>query len=543
MATMRYQLTLPAMLERGERFFPGREIVSRTASGIFRYTYRDLGQRVRRLASALAALGVRKGDRVATLAWNQHRHLEAYFAIPSIGAVYHTLNLRLPPAHLAHIVNHAEDRIILVDADLVPLLESIAPELKTVTHYVVMSDGDLPATGLPNVASYEQLVSSASPMLRWPELDEWDPAGLCFSSATTGMPKGVTFTHRALWLHGLALSLADTVAVSQQDTILPIVPMFHVNAWGLPFSGVWMGAKLVLPGPRPDARAYCELIQNEKVTLAAGVPSVWVAVLALLEQEAFDLSSLNRVLCGGSAAPRAVIEGMEKRLGVRFIHAYGMTEAAPLTHVCSLKPHMAAWDDDRRYAVKVRQGLLAPGLEMRVVGGDGGDVPWDGTTMGEVWLRGPWIADEYYRDPRTADTFQNGWYRTGDVATVDPEGYLGIVDRMKDVIKSGGEWISSVDLENAIIAHPAVAEASVVGVAHPKWQERPLACVVAKAGRTVTKEDILDHLKGRFPSWWTPDDVVFIDEVPKTSVGKYDKKVLRERYANHLLEPKTERTR
>ncbi len=543
MTTMRYQLTLPAMLERAEQLFPEREIVSRTASGIFRYTYRAYGQRVRRLASALQALGVRKGDRVATLAWNSNRHLEAYFAIPSSGAVYHTLNLRLPPAHLAHIINHASDRVILVDPDLVPLLEAIAPDLETVEHYVVMSDGDIPPSRLPHVSSYEALVASAEPVQRWPELDEWDPAGMCFSSATTGLPKGVTFTHRALWLHSLAMSLADTVAVSQRDTIMPVVPMFHVNAWGLPFSGVWMGAKMVLPGPRPDPRVYCELIQNEKVTLAAGVPSVWMAVLALLEKETFDLSSVTRVLCGGSAAPRALIEAVEKRLGVPFMHAYGMTEATPLTHVCNLKSHMAEWPDDRRFAVKVRQGLLSPGLEMRVVSPAGDGVPWDGATMGEVWLRGPWVADEYYRDPRTAETFQDGWYRTGDVATVDPQGYLGIVDRMKDVIKSGGEWISSVDLENAIMAHPAVAEASVVGVEHPKWQERPLACVVAKAGRTVTKEEILEHLRGRFPSWWMPDEVVFIAEVPKTSVGKFDKKVLREQYARRLVEQDTPSTR
>ena len=541
MATMRYQLTLPAMLDRGERFFPRQEIVSRTDAGVFRYTFGDFAPRVRRLGSALLALGVRKGDRVATLAWNHHRHLEAYFAIPSIGAVLHTLNLRLPPAHLTHIINHAEDAVILVDPDLLPLLESVASELATVRRIVVMSDGDLPATRLPATSSYEALVSSAEPLPRWPDLDEWDAAGMCFSSATTGLPKGVTFTHRALWLHSLALSLADTVGVSHRDVILPVVPMFHVNAWGLPFAAVWMGAKLVLPGPRPDPRAVCELIQRERVTLGAGVPTVWMAVLALLEKETFDLSSLGRVVCGGSAPPRALIETWEKRVGGSFMHAYGMTEAAPLTHVSLLKAHMAGWPDDRRYDVKRRQGLLAPGLEMRIVSPGGADVPWDGTTMGELWLRGPWIADEYYRDPRTPATFQDGWYHTGDVATVDAEGYLGIVDRMKDVIKSGGEWISSVDLENAIMAHASVAEAAVVGVAHPTWQERPLACVVAKPGCTLTEDEIRAHLTARFPSWWLPDCVVFIAEVPKTSVGKFDKKVLRERYAGYLMERDAQR--
>jgi fatty-acyl-CoA synthase len=543
MATMRYQLTLPAMLERAEQLFPDKEIVSRTSTGVVRHTYQEYGRRTRKLASALGALGVGKGDRVATLAWNHYRHLEAYFAVPCIGAVLHTLNLRLPPAHLAHIINHAGDRIILVDADLVPLLEQIASDLPTVERYIVMQDGPgVPAT-LPRAAPYEALLAQAEPLQKWPPLDEWDPAGMCFSSATTGLPKGVTYTHRALWLHSMAFCLADTLAVSERDRVLPIVPMFHVNGWGIPFAATWMGATQVLPGPRPDARVYCELIQRERVTFAAGVPTVWLAVLALLEEESYDLTSLNRVVCGGAAPPRALIEEFERRLGAQFIHGYGMTEAAPLTHVSRLKSRMEGWDADRRYAVRARQGTLLPGLEMRVVDWNGADVPWDGTSMGELWLRGPWIADEYYRDPRSAETFQGGWYRTGDVATLDDEGYLGIVDRMKDVIKSGGEWISSVDLENAIMAHPAVAEASVVGIAHPKWLERPLACVVAKAGRTVTKEEILEHLKGRFPSWWMPDEVVFIAEVPKTSVGKFDKKVLRERYATHLARQDTPRTR
>ncbi len=540
MTTMRFQLTLPPLLERAERVFPRKEIVSRTPSGIFRYTYRDYGQRVRQLASALAALGVRRGDRVATLAWNHHRHLEVYFAAPCMGAVYHTLNLRLPPAHLAHVINHAGDRVVLVDPDLLPLLEAIAPQLRTVEHYVVMSDSpELPPTKLPNAKSYEALVAAARPLAQWPPLDEWDPAGMCYSSATTGLPKGVTYTHRALWLHTMVIGLADTIGLSEKDTTMCIVPMFHANAWGIPFAAVWMGAKQVLPGPRPDARVYCELIQNEKVTFAAGVPTIWMTVLALLEKEHYDISSLNRVVCGGSAAPRALIEAFEKTLGVPFIHGYGMTEAAPLTHLSVFKSHMADWTPDRRYGVKAKQGLLVPGLEMRVVGQEGTDVPWDGKTMGEVWLRGPWIADEYHDDPRTAETFVDNWYRTGDMAAVDEEGYLIIVDRAKDVIKSGGEWISSVELENAIMAHPAVAEAAVVGVAHAKWQERPLACVVVKPGQSLTKEEIRTYLQGKCATWWLPDEVVFIKEVPKTSVGKFDKKALREQYAKILVSQAT----
>jgi fatty-acyl-CoA synthase len=537
MTTMRYPLTLSPMLERAEQFFPRREIVSRTATGVVRYTYQQYGQRVRKLASALVDLGVRKGDRIATLAWNHHQHLEAYFAIPCIGAVLHTLNLRLPTAHLAHVINHAGDRIIIVDEDLVPLLEGLGSQLHTVERVIVITDNDvLPAARLPRAVSYEALLAGAEPLRRWPELDEWDPAGMCFSSATTGLPKGVTYTHRAIWLHNLAFCLADTVALSERDAILVVVPMYHANAWGIPFAATWMGAKLVLPGPRPDPKALCELIERERVTLAAGVPTVWRGVLGLLEKEPHDFSSLKRILCGGSAPPRAMIEAFEKNFGVEFLHAYGMTEATPLTHVSRLKSYMAEWSEEQRYAAKTKQGQLVPGLEMRIVASDGMDVPRDGTTMGEVWLRGPWIADEYYRDPRSAETFQDGWYKTGDVAAQDADGHLRIVDRMKDVVKSGGEWISTVDLENTIMAHPAVAEAAVVGVKHPKWQERPLACVVVKPGRTVSKVEIIQHLTGKFASWWLPDDVVFIDEVPKTSVGKFDKKVLREKYANHLVE-------
>ena len=536
MTTMRYPLTLPAMLERAEEYFPHKEVVSRMASGIVRHTYREYGERVRKLSTALLELGVRKGDRVGTLAWNHHRHLEAYFAVPSIGAVLHTLNLRLPPAHLAYVINHAADRIILVDEDLLPLLESVRPEIKTVERVLVMSEGSAPpATALPNPAAYEALIAGAAPIRQWPELDEWDPAGMCFSSATTGLPKGVTYTHRAVWLHSIAFCLADTVALSERDSILVVVPMFHANAWGIPFAATWMGAKLVLPGPRPDPKVFCELIERERLTLGAGVPTAWMGVLALLEKEPYDVSTLSQILCGGSAPPRAMIETFEKKLGVQFLHAYGMTEAAPLSHVSRLKSHMAGWPEEQRFAVKSKQGQLAPGLEMRVVGLDGTDVPRDGTTMGEVWLRGPWIADEYYHDPRSAETFQDGWYKTGDVAALDADGYLRIVDRMKDVVKSGGEWISTVDLENTIMAHPAVAEAAVVGVEHQKWQERPLACVVPKPGKTVSREEILAHLREKFPAWWMPDDVIFIEEVPKTSVGKFDKKVLREKFREHLV--------
>lgn len=533
--TMRHNLTLHTMLERARRFFPDKEIVSRTASGIFRYTYADYYERTRRLASALTRLGVGRGDRVGTLAWNHHRHLEAYFAVPCMGASLHTVNLRLPPEHLVHVINHAGDRVLLIDADLVPLVEAVQPELKTVEQYVIMADGPLPETRLSPVHSYEELLASAPGDYRFPEdIDEWAEAGICYSSATTGLPKGVRYAHRAIYLHSMMVCMADTVGLGERDVVMPVVPMFHVNAWGMPFAATWMGAKQVLPGPRPDPHTLCQLIQDEKVTLAAGVPTVWMGVLKALEEKSYDFSSITRIACGGAAPPRALIEAYELKLGVPFLHAYGMTEGAPVTHVSRLKSALEGAPAGERYAKKAKQGLLAPGLDMKVVDAEGREVPWDGRSMGEMALRGPWIADAYYDDERSAETFRDGWYYTGDVVTVDPDGYMQIVDRVKDLVKSGGEWISSVDLENAIMAHPKVAEAAVVAVYHPKWQERPLACVVPKPGVELTAEEIKAFLKGRVADWWIPDDVVFIPEVPKTSVGKFDKKVLRARYWNHL---------
>jgi fatty-acyl-CoA synthase len=533
---MRYPLTLHTMLERARRYFPDKEIVSRTQAGLFRYTYRAYYERTRRLASALTELGVTRGARVGTLAWNHHRHLEAYFAVPCMGASLHTVNLRLPPEHLVHVINHGGDQVLLIDADLVPLVEAVQGQLRTVRAYVIMADGDLPETKLNPVYSYEQLLASADPDFAFPtDIDENEEAGMCFSSATTGMPKGVSYSHRAIYLHSTTICLADTIGISEVDTVMPVVPMFHVNAWGLPFAAVWMGAKQVLPGPRPDPATLCQLIQSERVTLAAGVPTVWMGVLQAMDKGGYDLSSITRAVCGGAAAPRALIEAYEQKLGVPFLHAYGMTEAAPITHVARLKEKLQAESVPQKMARKAKQGLLVPGLEMRVEREDGTEVAWDGKEMGEVVLRGPWIADEYYQDERSRATFRDGWYHSGDVATVDGEGYMQIVDRVADLVKSGGEWISTVDLENAIMAHPQVAEAAVVACQHPKWQERPLACVVPKPGleAELTAEAIRAFLKGKFADWWIPDDVVLIVEVPKTSVGKFDKKVLRERFKEH----------
>ncbi|MBL0386755.1 long-chain fatty acid--CoA ligase [Tumebacillus sp. ITR2] len=532
---MDFPLTLRTLFERAEKLFPKKEIVSRTLSGLFRYTYADYTRRTRRLSSALETLGIERGDRVATFAWNDHRHLEAYFGIPCMGAVLHTVNIRLSPEHIAYIVNHAQDRVMLVDETLIPVLEKVADQLTTVEAYIIMTDKpELPPTTLSPAYSYEKLLQDADETYAYPQdLDENAVAGMCYTSATTGNPKGVTYSHRGIFLHSMNLGLADTTAISESDSLLPVVPMFHVNAWGMPFAGVWFGSKQVLPGPAPTPHILLELMEGEKVTLAAGVPTVWLGVLKALEEKSYDLSSLRATLCGGSAAPRGLIAAYESK-GIPFLHAYGMTETAPIALVSRLKSYQQDLPEEERLDIRAKQGMLVPGLEMRIVG-QNGDVPWDGQEMGEILLRGPWIASEYFEDDRTADSFRDGWLHTGDVAVIDEEGVVKLVDRTKDLVKSGGEWISSVDLENALMAHPAVFEACVTGIPHAKWDERPLAFVVLKQKDSVAKQDLLDHLRGQFAKWWIPDDVVLLDEIPKTSVGKFLKRALREQYRDFYL--------
>lgn len=532
---MRYNLLLRSILERALKYYPRKVIYARTLGGEKEYTYRDFYRRVCRLAQVLEELGVKRGTRVGTFAWNHHRHLELYFAVPCFGAILHTINIRLFPEQIAYIINHAEDEVLFVDEDLVPLIEAVADKLTTVRHYVIMADGPLPPTSLNPVHSYEDLLNNASSeTYEFPgDLDEYTPAAMCYTTATTGNPKGVVYTHRALVLHSMAACMVDTLAVCERDVIMPVVPMFHVNAWGLPFAATMVGATQVLPGPRPDPHVICRLIQERKVTLAAGVPTIWLGCLPLYQSGQYSGQSLRAVVVGGSAASRSLIEAYD-RLGIPILHAYGMTETTPLVLASRLKSYMQEWDGERQYAARARQGLLVPCLEMRVVNERGEEVQWNGREMGELWLRGPWIAGEYYREPeRTAEAFTGGWLRTGDIVTVDEEGYVAIVDRTKDLVKSGGEWISSVDLENTIMAHPAVQEAAVIGVPHPKWQERPVACVVLKPefrGK-VGKEEILAFLSGKVAKWWVPDEVIFLEEIPKTSVGKFSKRVLRERYA------------
>ncbi len=537
---MSYPLTVQSFLRRAATFFPDKQIVSRRGSGeLFRYTYRDLARRCARLANILGELGVGRQDRVGTFAWNSNRHLEAYLAVPSMGAVLHTINFRLFPDQLVHIINHARDRVLLIDADLLPAIEGIRERLTTVCHFVVMTDEDeLPRSPLEPLHTYERLMAGVSEDFAWPEdLDEVSAAATCYTSATTGNPKGVLYTHRMLYVHTMAQGLAESLGLSERDVVLPVVPMFHVNSWGLPFTSTFFGAKQVLPGPRPDPKTLLGLLQNERVTVTAGVPTVWMGCEPLLEQGGYDLSSIRAIVCGGSALPRAMIEGWEKKFGLRFLHAYGMTEATPLVSCAHLKSKMDDWSEEDRLTIRTTQGTPAAGLEMRLVDEAGRDLPWDGKAVGQLILRGPWVAREYHEDPRSHETFRDGWYYTGDMVTLHPDGYITVVDRAKDLVKSGGEWISSVDLENALMAHEAVAEAAVIGVPHPKWQERPLACVVLKPAHQdkVGKEDLKAFLGARFARWWLPDDIVFLDEIPKSAVGKFLKRELRERFADHKL--------
>lgn len=536
---MEYPLTLKNLLIRNQMLFSKKEVFSRNLTGDFRYTYKDFSQRVCRLANVLAELGVKQGDRVGTLAWNTHRHLELYFAIPCSGAVMHTLNLRLPREHLSYIINHAEDKVIFVDEDLVPLLEAVKDEIKTVKHFVVLDDsGKMPETSLNPVYSYEKLLAGADTGYDFPDLDEWSPAAMCYTSATTGNPKGVVYTHRGLFLHSMAATNVDTLAISERDVLMPVVPMFHANAWGTPFAAAWMGSKLVLPGKKLDPKSLCELIEQERVTLALGVPTIWLGIAQLLESGAkYDMSSLRGLVSGGAPIPAALIEKLDK-MGVPVIHAYGMTETTPIVLASVFKSYMEELPQQEKYKIAARQGILVPGLEMKVVDDSGQEIAWDGKQMGELLLRGPWIAKEYYKEPdRSKEAFTDGWLRTGDIVNIDKEGYVLIMDRTKDLIKSGGEWISSVDLENTIMAHPAVVEAAVIAMPHEKWQERPLACVVLKESEKgkVTKEDIINFLRDKVAKWWLPDKIVFLDEVPKTSVGKFSKKKLRELYKEGKL--------
>ena len=537
---MEYPLLVRRLLERSCVFAAQKEVVTREEHGTHRQTYADLMTRSTRLSNALVGLGVGQGDRVGTFAWNHYRHLEAYFAAPIMGAVLHTINIRLFVEDLVYIINHAADKVILVDADLVPILEPLVPRLESVEHYIIMTDNRSFTTTLPSSHNYEDLLSGASDLYSPAGVDENAPAGLCYTSATTGRPKGVIYSHRGIVLHSMTEAQADTIGIRERDVVLPIVPMFHANCWGVPFTSALVGATQVLTGVRPDPESICHLIESERVTLSLGVPTIWVGVLDHIDRtgKKYDFSSLREIASGGSAVPISLIQTYKDRLDVDLVQAYGMTESAPLISYNRRISQLDDMTEGEKLQLAGSQGPLVPGLEMRLVDDEGNDLAWDGEQRGELLFRGPWVADSYYEDARTTETFIDGWYHSGDIASVDPNGYIQIGDRVKDMVKSGGEWISSVDLETAIIAHPGVLEAAVIAIPHERWVERPLACVVpnADAQGKLQKSEVLDFIRGQFASWWMPDDVVFIDEIPKTSVGKFDKKILRERYQNHQSE-------
>jgi len=533
---MDYPLTLTQFFERSRKVFHRKTMATRVpGAGLQRYTYADYADRVCRLAAALAKLGLAKGDRVGTFAWNSHRHMEVYFAAPLMGMVLHTVNIRLSAQDITYIINHAEDQVLVVDASLWHLLEPIRKDLKSVKHVIVMKDSPN-AQIPPGALDYEALVADAKPVETWPKLEETDAAGMCYTSGTTGHPKGVVYTHRGVYLHCFASSTVDVLGICERDVILHIVPMFHANAWCVPFAGVMNGSTQIFGGPNPQPRDIIEIVHHERVTLVGAVPTVWIAIQAILEKEPqWDISSIRCIPIGGSAAPKSLIELFDKKYGAYMLHAWGMTEMSPLGTVCRPRSYADSLPDDERYNIRAKQGAMVAGVDMRIVD-DGGKVqPWDGKSVGEIQVRGPWITSGYYNNPEGAAQFtKDGWFRTGDVASIDSEGYVQITDRTKDLIKSGGEWISSVDMETTIMGHPKVMEAAVIAVPHERWQERPLACVVPKPEHkgSLTEKEILDYLTPLVAKWWLPDEVVFIDAVPKTSVGKFDKKVLRERFKN-----------
>lgn len=526
---MQFPLTLAPLLERAGKLFPTVEIVSsRPDNSIHRYTYREMYRRARSLAAALQALGLNRGDRVATLMWNHYVHLEAYFGVPSVGGVLHTLNLRLHPEELAHIINDAEDRWLIVDDVLLPIYEKVRDKVRIERVFVVPFCGHHVPHDYEN---YESLLSSSNGDPTYPELDEHDAAVMCYTSGTTGKPKGVAYSHRALALHSYSISLPDNFSISRCDCVLPAMSMFHANAWGLPYAGVMNGSKLVLPGPNLQPEPLLDLLSQERVTLTGGVPTIWLGVIDALERQSqrWQIAPGLRVVVAGSAAPESLFRRFEK-FGVRVIQPWGMTETTPIAIVCTLKPHMEDWPEERKFELRARQGLPSPFIEIRAIGDDG-EVPWDGETPGELEIRGPFVAASYYKLPEERHRWsEDDWLRTGDVVTIDPEGYMKITDRTKDLIKSGGEWISSVDLENTLVGHPAIKEAAVVAIPHAKWVERPLAVVVLHEDVQVTPDELRCFLAQKFAKWQLPDDFIFVAELPHTSTGKLLKAQLRAQF-------------
>ncbi|MFP6749828.1 MAG: 3-(methylthio)propionyl-CoA ligase [Alphaproteobacteria bacterium] len=530
-------LLISSLIEFAALYHGDVEVVSRSIEGpIHRHTYAQARQRSKQLAQALIALGIEPGDRVATLAWNGYRHLECYYGVSGLGAVLHTINPRLFPEQIAYIAQHAEDRIILTDLTFVPLLEAIADQLVEVEAFIIMTDqAHMPDTTLPNVLCYEDLLAARDGDYEWPSFDEKTASSLCYTSGTTGNPKGVLYSHRSTLLHSFSSASRDVLGLSSRDIVLPVVPMFHVNSWGIAYTAAMTGAKLVLPGMGMDGASLFELLDGEKVTISAGVPTVWMMLLQYLAESGNKLPHMERTVIGGAAVPDTMIETFENDYDVTVMHAWGMTEMSPLGTIGHMKPKMDDWSHADRLAVKRKQGRTIYGVDMKIIDDAGNELPRDGEAFGHLMVRGPWIMSGYFRGEGGAAIDDDDWFDTGDVATLDGEGYMQITDRSKDVIKAGGEWISSIELENIAVGHPDVAEAAVIGIAHPKWDERPLLIIVRNDGCNLEGPEILDFMKGKIASWWMPDDVAFVDEIPHTATGKIQKLRLREQFADYKL--------
>ena len=530
-------LLISSLIDFAERHHGDAEIVSRRVEGdIHRYTYRDVARRSRQVASALDALKLQFSDRIATLAWNGYRHLELYFGVSGSGRVLHTLNPRLHPDLVSWIANHAEDQVLFFDMSFLPLVQAFHAKCTTIKHYIALCDADkLPAdSGIPNLSSYEAWIAPHSADYTWPSFDENSASSMCYTSGTTGNPKAALYSHRSTILHAYAAALPDVMCLSARDSILPVVPMFHVNAWGIPYSAALTGAKLVFPGPGLDGKSVYELIEGEKVTYAAGVPTVWQMMLGHMKPAGLRFSTLKRTVIGGSACPPAMIHAFQEDYGVEVLHAWGMTEMSPLGTLCTLKNKHLEMSKDEQMKIRLKQGRAIFGVDMKIVDPDGQEIAWDGKAFGDLHVRGPWIVAEYFKG-EGGNPLIDGWFPTGDVATIDPDGYMQITDRSKDVIKSGGEWISSIDIENIAVAHPAVAMAACIGVRHPKWDERPIIAVVKKPGAEVSREELLQFYEGKTAKWQIPDDVVFVDAIPLGATGKMLKTRLREQLKDYQL--------